>query len=120
MQQGLLISVFGILGVLSRWGLDLALKPFLPYPTLIINVLGSFLAGIVFHYIQQNTQPQLMSAILIGGLGGFTTFSAFAVQSLQQLQAGEVLTFLAYGLTSWLGSVLGAWGGFALMRAFIS
>ncbi len=125
MRQAFLISVFGIFGILARWGLDLTLKPMvpatLPYATLAINVIGSFLAGGVLVFMQNSEiSPSILSAVLIGGLGGFTTFSAFAIQSLELFQGGFPGAALAYGFLSWAGTIIAAWGGFALTRSFIA
>ena len=51
MTSILLISTFGVMGILSRYGLDLAFEKVnlsFPISTFLINFLGSFLAGVIF------------------------------------------------------------------------
>lgn len=109
MRELLGIALFGLLGIFSRYGIDrLALQVTLPIPihTLGINLLGSFLAGVVFVIgTEKGLLPiGLRPGLMVGFLGGFTTFSAYA------LQCAILTEKKAYGptLIYWIGSpVLG-------------
>ncbi|MHB8403984.1 MAG: fluoride efflux transporter CrcB [Gammaproteobacteria bacterium] len=73
-----------------------------PLATLIINVLGCFLMGFLFFETLEriSMSPTLRTAILTGGLGGFTTFSTFAMESILLIEDGEIGYMAAYLLLS--------------------
>ncbi|MBS1716593.1 MAG: CrcB family protein [Armatimonadetes bacterium] len=77
------IAVAGVLGTLSRYGLGLLLnKPDFPLGTLVINVLGCLLIGVVFSLFSNRIISDDLRAILATGfLGAFTTYSAFIMES---------------------------------------
>lgn len=122
-MQHVLVSGFGVLGILTRYGIQvLALRyitqPF-PYATLAINVVGSFLIGIVYVAGAERAQvgPELRIALMTGLLGGFTTFSALsleAVQLLEQKQLAAAALYVALSIVLGLG---GTSVGLALARS---
>jgi CrcB protein len=102
--------------VLLRYGLSSAVHgDALPWVTVAINVLGSFLLGllVVAHW----GSPQARSALGVGLLGGFTTFSTFTVQAFLDAKAGEVgRAFVLIAVSVVLGLAAAA-GGYYLGRA---
>jgi fluoride exporter len=100
MQSLFWISILGVLGVLSRYGVDLAfarLSSTIPVGTLLINVLGSFLAGLIYAIGATKGIPSaLQTGLLVGFCGGFTTFSAYSLQAVTMLERGKVLAAFAY------------------------
>lgn len=118
-----MISTFGVLGILSRYGLDLAFEKTIsifPVSTLIINFFGSFLAGVVFTLgNRQVITGELQLALLVGFCGGFTTFSAFSVQTFSMLDRGQYLLGLSYFVLSPILGLLGASVGILLVRKLI-
>lgn len=113
----LFIWIFGIIGISGRYGIDLLLSrdPSTTFPihTFIINILGSFLLGMVFALTL--TKPSFSSTLYIGLsvglLGGFTTFSTFSLQTLLLLQRNDFWNALLYGLGSPLIGLLAAFLG---------
>ena len=69
----------------------------MPYNTMAINILGSFLMGLVAMIIAENTQYYLI--IVIGFLGGFTTYSQFALDQFNLLREKKTMLFLKYSLS---------------------
>lgn len=104
MQNLLLISVFGFIGVLCRYGIDQQIvsgNNGFPASTLLVNIMGSFLAGCVYAISShRDLSLTLQSALLVGFCGGFTTFSAYALQTLILLERGKLSSALAFVILS--------------------
>jgi CrcB protein len=85
-------------GLAIRWlGLEF------PYGTLLVNVIGSFLIGLVQELaLGVAVVPENVRVVLaVGLLGGFTTYSAFAYESLRLAAAGSWGPAVLYvGLTT--------------------
>lgn len=117
----LYIAIFGVLGVLSRYGVSLLFGETLyPLATLTINVIGSFLIGLVFAAgVERSLFPAALNyGLMTGFLGGFTTFSAYCLELSRLLQAGRLGVALAYALLSVVLGVLATFGGLLLGRSF--
>lgn len=95
----LYISLFGVLGILSRYSLDGLLndqnKNF-PVSTLLINILGSLLIGIFYNLSESKISPEISKALIIGFCGGFTTFSSFSYQLVISYQSDQFLKGFLY------------------------
>ncbi len=96
-MQMLYIGLFGALGCLSRyyvsgWTYALAGRG-LPYGTLVVNILGSFLLGLVMEGSMRSTllSTELRMGIALGFMGGFTTFSTFSYETIRLLEEGSLL-----------------------------
>jgi CrcB protein len=93
----LLIGAGGFLGVLGRYGAGIGLGKCMPadFPlnTMIINMVGSFLIGLVYELSLRPgmIHETLVSAIMVGVLGGFTTFSTFSLETVTLLEQGKIL-----------------------------
>ena len=116
------IALGGALGAVSRYMTIQAAERFLgeqfPYGTLIVNVLGSILIGIVIEYLYRSDTPndELRLFLVIGLLGGYTTFSSFSLDSLKMWQDGNITAALTYiGFSVGL-SLLGIWAGSQIIR----
>lgn len=71
-----------------------------PVGTLVVNVLGSFLMGVVFVVIAKKGGQELALFLMTGVLGGFTTFSAFSLDTFALFERGETGTAALYVLLS--------------------
>jgi CrcB protein len=94
-MQLLYIGFFGALGCMARflvsdWTYQLAGRS-LPYGTLLVNLLGSFLLGFLMTFGLRSTllSPELRLGIGVGFLGGFTTFSTFSYETIKLLEDGS-------------------------------
>jgi CrcB protein len=93
----LLIAAGGAIGTLGRYGLSALAMPIsesLPWGTIIINILGSFIIGL-FGTLTLATgkfpvSENMRLFVMVGLCGGFTTFSAFSLQTLDLLREGSM------------------------------
>jgi fluoride exporter len=98
----LLIGLGGAAGTLARYLLDGAAARLLgldfPYGTLVINVLGSFLIGVIQETaLVTGTVPETLRVTLtVGVMGGFTTYSAFSLQTVKLVEGGATLAAALY------------------------
>src|SRR2546423_5211263 len=113
----LLVGAAGLAGVLSRYGLSrLTLHTeSLIWTTVAINVVGSFLLGLLAasHWSSRDVRE----ALGVGFLGGFTTFSTFSVQVVLETDGGRPDTAVAYLAASVIGGIAAAAAGYILGRA---
>lgn len=100
------VAIGGALGsmaryALSAWIFDVSSHKF-PYATLTVNVIGSFVMGILFVIIVEKAAlpAEMRSLLMIGFLGAFTTFSAFSLDALGLWQNGHVFLSLVYMLAT--------------------
>jgi len=98
----LIIGLGGFIGTILRFLLSSSIeKSFatsLPIGTILVNLIGCFLIGLLSGYFTQKLgdQTQLFFFLTIGVLGGFTTFSAIAMDSQVFIENGEYLKMLTY------------------------
>ena len=86
----------GIGGVVRYFGSNFVyrfLPPTFPYGTLFVNVLGSFIIGIVMYYLNTNEliTPNTRIFLTTGFCGGLTTFSTFALETIDFMKDREYL-----------------------------
>jgi CrcB protein len=118
----LLVFVGGGFGAMARHGLNRAglalLGPGFPWWTLAVNVLGSFLIGLLaglFGTLETGHNTRLF--LTTGFLGGFTTFSAFSLDALTLWERGAILQAVLYIAGSVTLSLLAAAVGLMSSRA---
>lgn len=91
--------------VLSKYMIQFWHKDF-PTGTLIVNLIGCFLIGVLFTYFTKYPTPTIFSWLLIAGFcGGFTTFSTFSLESIVLLEKNQYSIFTIYILSSLLGGI---------------
>ena len=108
------------MGGLARYGISNAFHgDALPWATVAINVVGSFLLGALVVVPHDWLSEESRTAIGVGLLGGFTTFSTFSVQAFLDFDAGEPAKgFLYIAASVLLGIGAAAAGYFAARAAF--
>lgn len=70
--------------------------PGFPVATLVVNILGSFLMGLLVELLAQRGGQRLAPFLMTGVLGGFTTFSTFSLDTMTLWQRGETVLALVY------------------------
>jgi fluoride exporter len=123
MQKTLFIALAGLTGTLLRYWLSGLVArqqgESFPWGTMAVNLVGCFLAGIVFHLAEERLvlSPNARTIILIGLLGGFTTFSSYGLQTFSLLREGQIgLATLNVAASNVLGLVM-VWIGYVVFRA---
>ena len=122
MNQLLAIALGGSIGAVLRFLVSSGLYQWLgrgfPYGTLAVNVIGSFLLGLLTEGLVLNRLPftlEYRAAILIGFIGAFTTFSTFSLETVYLIQQGNLqkallnigISVIACLIAVWLGLVCG-------------
>lgn len=87
-----------------------------PLGTFLINVMGSFLIGVLMTVLTERIQPHPNWRLFLvaGVLGGFTTFSSFEYETWQAVRDGSRRLGLMYVTGSVLGGYLAVWLGAVL------
>ena len=89
----------------------------LPFGTLMVNLLGSLLIGMLFAYFHLNTSlsPHLKTFMITGILGALTTYSTFAIESFFLLEAGNYTHAFINMVLNLFGTILLAGIGYVLI-----
>ena len=115
-----LVGAGGAGGAMLRHGVGLAslrlMGPSFPWGTLIVNVVGGLLMGLLVGILAARGGSEPLRLLLgVGVLGGFTTFSAFSLDVVAMIERGAMLTAMGYILVSVLASVGALFLGKALV-----
>ena len=86
---------------MARYWLSLKLNNFenaIPFGTLLANVIGSLIIGLIFGYSAKTGYLSQTNSLLLatGFCGGFTTFSTFAYENHLYIKSGEYLNLIPY------------------------
>jgi CrcB protein len=115
----ILVGLGGSIGSMARYAAMLLIKSkSFPYATLTVNIIGSFIIGLLFALsIKEDGLTDNWKLFLATGIcGGFTTFSAFSLENMGLIQNGKIGLAVTYIL---LSIILGIVAGFLGYR-FVS
>lgn len=118
----ILVFIGGGIGSVARYIVTTLVKNFttisFPFGTLTVNVIGSFLMGIITALIANkmfsDSEPVRL-LLAVGFLGGFTTFSSFSIETLTLIEKREIFYAVANTLTNTTFGLLAAYLGFKLI-----
>lgn len=122
MNRFLLICLGGAVGTGARYlvatGMLRWLGPAFPYGTLAVNVVGSFLLGVIMELGlgYGAISPDLRVILATGVMGGFTTYSSFNFETLGYFERGAWLVGGAYLVTTLIGCLVVGVLGIATAR----
>lgn len=89
------VAIGGAIGSAARFGTYRLASPWhgpgFPVGTVIVNVAGSFVMGLLAVLFALRGGSQIAPFLLTGVLGGFTTFSAFSLDALTLWDRGQIL-----------------------------
>ncbi len=121
-MQVIVIAGGGAVGAVLRFWVSTGVYQLLgrsfPWGTLVVNVIGSFMMGLLFVLFLERSMVsgELRGAVLIGLLGAFTTFSTFSIETLTLIEQADYLKALLNALLSVTVCILACWAGLALGR----
>jgi fluoride exporter len=118
MKQLLMVSAGGALGAATRYlaGLIPLVNSNNNFPinTLLINIFGSFILGLVVNYYPSTSNTYLFLGV--GICGGFTTFSAFSKEAIALINEQQYFIALFYIVVSVLLGCIAFFIGFQLQK----
>lgn len=126
MMAVLSIAAGGALGAVARHFVNVgAVAVFglsFPWGTLIVNIAGSFLMGVLIGLLNHTGYvPQAWRAFLaVGFLGAFTTFSAFSLDTVTLYERGDLIMAVSYIGASVVLSIAGLFAGLFLIRTIFA
>jgi CrcB protein len=93
-----------------------------PIQTLLINVTGSFLLGLIQRYALDSAviSPEVRTMLTIGFCGGYTTFSTFSLETVRMLEDGDWKRATMYMILSVALSVGAAVAGVAAAKELLA
>jgi crcB protein len=122
MNAYLLVFVGGGLGSVARYAATSAVGraagTTFPWGTLVVNVAGSLVMGLVIAWLARRSAGDEAVRLLLatGFLGGFTTFSAFSLDAVTLYERGALSSAAFYVAASVAASILALFGGLWLAR----
>lgn len=116
------VALGGAIGAMGRYLTGVAalrlMGPGFPWGTMTVNVLGSFIMGLLVVTLAHLGGNRFAPFLMTGILGGFTTFSTFSLDTLTLWQRGDLLAVTAYVGGSLVLSLTAIVAGVALARSF--
>lgn len=123
-QTLLFVALGGALGSALRYLVNITLPRLMghgfPYATMTVNVVGSFLMGVLVVVLAMKGGNRFAPFLMTGVLGGFTTFSAFSLDAATLWKAGEVTTAAGYVIGSVVLGLAALFAGMAFARGFFA
>lgn len=115
------VALGGAIGASLRYLTNLGamrlVGPGFPLGTMVVNILGSFLMGVLVVVLARKGGNAFAPLLMTGVLGGFTTFSAFSLDALTLWQRGQQALAFGYVAGSVLLSLAAIGGGLLLARS---
>jgi fluoride exporter len=121
----LIVGTGGFIGTVLRYLVQVYAEKLMnstfPLGTLLVNVAGSFLIGIIYAFAEKgnlmNSEWRIFLAV--GICGGFTTFSTFAMDNLNLMKDNSLLQLMLYAGGSLFLGIMAVYLGIILTRAII-
>ena len=116
MSNLLAVAIGGATGSVMRYFITLLFtrQHTFPYGTLLVNVTGSFLVGLLMAYFLKNTglNDSVKLLLVTGFCGGFTTFSALQWEMFTLLREGRLGLAFSYIVVSFIAGLVAVYVGF--------
>lgn len=125
MKAFVAVACGGAVGATARYAVYLLSGHYLghafPYGTVIVNVVGSFVMGVLIEVMALAWSPndETRLFLVVGILGAFTTFSTFSLDFAVLYERGKLGLSAAYLLISVTLSIAGLFAGMYMMRRIL-
>ena len=125
MNTYIAVAIGGALGAVSRYWIHESLERVngsaFPLGTFSVNLLGSFLIGVLFVVFAERVEiaDPWRPLLIVGFLGAMTTFSTFSLDALLLFQQGNYNTALFYILSSVVACLFAAYVGMQFTRVVL-
>lgn len=121
MIECIIVGAGGFVGAVCRYLIGMIpLKEGCAFPikTLMINIVGSFMIGIVVALASETDflNPRTVLFLKVGICGGFTTFSSFTLESADLIKSGKMQLAVIYTILSIILGVLAVFAGQGIVR----
>jgi CrcB protein len=101
------VALGGAVGSLSRYAISVFIVSPWPLATLLVNIVGSFILGMLTGYTLKKRIPDWLKATIgTGFCGGLTTMSTFSKEVVQLFTYGHMLQSIIYMTISLVGGLL--------------
>ncbi|GHF00949.1 putative fluoride ion transporter CrcB [Aliiroseovarius zhejiangensis] len=118
------VALGGAIGASARYlSVNAYIRAFgtgFPAGTMIVNVLGSFLIGIVVVFLARKELTHISPLLMTGFLGGFTTFSAYSLEAYTLFERGQMGSAALYAVGTVVLSILALIAGVMLTRMVLA
>ena len=114
------VAIGGAIGASARYLTGLVavrvMGPGFPWGTMTVNVVGSFLMGVIVVYMAERSGQRFSPFLVTGILGSYTTFSSFSLDALEIYERGQLGIAAIYVTASVLLSLGAIFAGLAVAR----
>ena len=92
--------------------------PNLPIGTFFVNVLGSFIIGLLINALEMRSSSEIFIKyfLIIGVLGSYTTFSSFSYEVIELYNNKKLLLSIIYILASVFSCIVAAYIGYNINK----
>ena len=92
--------------------------PNLPIGTFFVNVLGSFIIGLLINALEMRSSSEFFIKyfLIIGVLGSYTTFSSFSYEVIELYNNKKLLLSIIYILASVFSCIVAAYAGYSINK----
>ncbi len=121
-----MVGAGGAIGAVARYGVNVGSVHLIghgfPWGTVIVNVIGSFLMGVLIakFAMMDNISNDMKTMLTTGVLGAFTTFSTFSLDFVTLWERGEMVSAFGYLTGSVVLSILALFLALWVMRGMAS
>lgn len=114
------VAIGGAIGATARYLTGVVavrvMGPGFPWGTMTVNIVGSFLMGVIVIYMAERSGHRLSPFLMTGILGSYTTFSTFSLDALEIYERGQIGIAAVYVTASVLLSLAAIFAGLAVAR----
>ncbi len=121
MIECIIVGAGGFIGAICRYligMIPLKEKCVFPMKTFIINIIGSFIIGVIAALALKTNSlnPKIVLFLKVGICGGFTTFSSFALETNDLVRDGKMNIAVWYAVLSVAAGIIAVFAGQGIIR----